>query len=272
MDITQEDLLLVLKSVKEELVQEELAAKAAAESSESSSSSSSPVAKKAEASESSSESTEDSSPVAKKAEASESCSESETKMPEKKKSEPEVAPEAPADLYETYVGLGQESLEELKNHSIAANMALLAHAGRDMSSSWEAFKSAKEEVIQKSAEQEALESFSAEVEAKNQELVEKNQVLEKSLQETNEKIAQLTAKFAELAKQPQPAQAATVKVDSTEAQVIVRNPQEIVKSLADAAKSETISDKDREIISKYTMRPKMTPELQEFLKKIGSGK
>lgn len=271
MDITQEDLLLVLKSVKEDLVNEELEAqklKAAAEASESSSSS-----------------TEDSSPAPMKKAAAE-CSESESESsessdsPEKKKSA-ETEQEAPVDLYSTYLGLGQENINDLKDHLIAATMASMAHAGKDMSGAWSAFKSAKEEVITKSAEEQAQEiakevaatkQFAEQVQAQNQKLVEQNTVLEKSLKETNEKVSALTVKFAELAKQPQTAQAASVKVTESAPQVIVKTSQEIVKSLADISRSDKLDDKDREIVSKYTMRPYMTPELQEFFKKIGSGK
>ena len=269
MEITQEDLLLVLKSVKEELVNEEKEAeklKAAAEASESSAS----------------ETTEDSSPVAKKAaaECSESESESESSessAPEKKKSA-EVEQEQPADLYETYVGLGKESPDELKNHFIAAAMASMAQVGHDMGTAWTSFKSAQEEVKLKSAEQpdaiakEVAEAkaVAAQAQEQNKALVEKNTVLEKSLKDTDAKIAELTVKFAQLASKPEQAQAASVKVTDPSAQVIVKAPQEIVKSLADAAKSDTLDDKDREIITRYTLRSKMTAELQEFFKKIGS--
>lgn len=279
-DITQEDLLLVLKSVKDELVAEEQEAqKAAKEKAEK------------ESSESSS-STEDSSPAPMKkaakeeSESSETSTESSKAKPfEKKKSAEEVQVEQveqePVDLYQTYVGLGQESIEDLKNHSIAANMALLAHAGQDMTNHWTAFKSAKEDLVVKSAEEidqalqaeiEAAKAFAAKTEDANQKLVEQNTVLEKSLKETQEAVAQLTVKFAELAKQPQASQAATVKTSAPEQQVLVSNPQDIVKSLADAALKDGLTDKDRELITRYTIRPKMTEELKDLLKKIGSVK
>jgi hypothetical protein len=270
MELTQEDLLLVLKSVKDELVNEELEAaklKAAAESSESSTS------------------TSDSSPVAMKEkaamESSESSSETSTdeKKPfEKKKSAEDEQVEA-VDLYQTYVGLGQENPEDLKNHLIAATMASMAHAGQDMSNAWTAFKSAKEVVVAKSAEEvdqaltqeiAAAKEFAAKVEQQNQQLVEQNTTLEKSLKETNDKVAELSAKFAELAKQPQTAQAASVKPFDNAPKFIVKQSADIVKSLAEHAKSDKCDDKDREIITRYTLRPSMTPELQEFFKKIGS--
>lgn len=288
--ITQEDLQFILKSIQEDLAKEavdkEKAQKAKAENSESSESS---------------EDSESSKKEKAKAAAEDSCSEDsessespdEKKKTEgfkyKKKSEQDQAvgastvdaePNAQSetqDLHQIYTGLNQD---EFNQHLVASVLAAITRAGNDMSGAWQAYKSNKEADVIKKSEQEQVvtpqevaqaEKYVAMLESQNTQLADQVKVLEKSQKDSADKLAELTAKIEKLSIKPADSQAVSVKTIEVAPQVAFKGPQDIVKSLAEVAKSESLDEKDREIIGRYTLRPRMTEELKEFFnKKMGT--
>ena len=265
MEINQEELELILKSIQEELIKE----KAEAEASESESESTDEKKKKKEAEESESESESEvsKSQVAKEVHKAEDSS-------------PAAIPDSvDADLFQVYSGL---PADDVRNHLVAAVFGSLATGGHDMSSAWTAYKSACEGTMEKSktealvlgqnsAEVAAAEKYVSELETQNQKLVQSNAQLEKSLKETVDRVSKMEDNFKKLSGKPQESQAATAKFVEADTMVF-KAPADIVKSLQEVSTRRDLSDEDRSVISRYTLRPRMSQELNEFFKKIGTAK
>lgn len=269
MDIVQSDIEMILKSIQNEILEEkELKEKAkkAAESTESSttSSSKSPMESSAESSPAMAKSIlTPGVPLDKGADCGVTPGNGGVV-----KSQGDVAQAVEdEDLHQMYSGLEPT---ELKDHLLAAVMASLSHAGHNTQGLWTAYKSASEaeqpiEVDDGQTQQmQALSQHIQTLEKGNDALVKQNQDLVKSVQEQNTKIVDLMGKFETLASKPQAQQAVTAKTSEDQ---IVLDRSGIVKSLAELAKKD-LSESDRDLVTKYTLRPAMTKELSDFIKRV----